>query len=325
MEKTEYLSIRNSIDFEISNWECLKYFFIDSLLICSLYFIHINISPWAKGFVSAPIVAIFMFRNFSMMHEAVHGASCRLPRGFNHAIGILCGAFCLLPFDPWKKIHLDHHFWSSNIHKDPSMSLITKYPKWPAALRKSCNFLWKMWFPVLSILQYGVFWYHSLGHLYKNRKNFLFVTSLMVPLSIWGGTLFLCSPQFIFMSLLPGVLLYLLMVEIVNFPHHLSLPKLQNDEKHKIWDQHLTARSCVYPKWLSKYIVLNFNFHIEHHLFPKAPWYRLEKIHFMSQKSLGSSYNSDPQFEWILKNRKKDIETVLRKGSHLDEAPRKSA
>src|SRR5690606_35780940 len=80
------------------------------------------------------------------------------------------------------------------------------------------------------------------------------------------------------MSVLPGLFLYLVMVEVINFPHHLELPQYEGEHKLKVWDQFLISRSCHYPKWFSHFVLNNFNLHAEHHLFPQAPWYMLDEL-----------------------------------------------
>jgi len=117
--------------------------------------------------------------------------------------------------------------------------------------------------------------------------------------------------MFTFANVAPGIVLYLVMVEVINFPHHLELPQNRGDKTLHFWEQHHISRSCLYPKWVSKFFLNNFNLHAEHHIFPKAPWYKLDQIQNEVQTALGSEYNHSHKSEWILKNRKKDIEELL--------------
>ena len=47
-------------------------------------------------------------------------------------------------------------------------------------------------------------------------------------------------------------------------------------QRLNLWEQQATTRSCRYPGILSELLVLNFNLHTEHHLFPALPWFRLK-------------------------------------------------
>ena len=69
----------------------------------------------------------------------------------------------------------------------------------------------------------------------------------------------------------PSFVIYLVGVELVIFPHHLDMPTVdpQSDKQRLyVWEQQATTRSCRYPGILSELLVLNFNLHTEHHLFP---------------------------------------------------------
>src|SRR2546423_1704170 len=59
-------------------------------------------------------LAVFYFRSFSLMHEAVHG-SITPRRRWNDWIGLVYGVFCFLPFEHWRDIHLLHHQWAGNV------------------------------------------------------------------------------------------------------------------------------------------------------------------------------------------------------------------
>lgn len=137
------------------------------------------------------------------------------------------------------------------------------------------------------------------------------LVSLVAPIILWG-VLFIATPRAFALEILaPAVLLYLIAVEVVNFPHHLQLPQYRGDTKFAIWEQHKVARTCLYPRWFAKLVVSNFNYHIEHHMFPDAPWYYLESIHRVIRPLIGTEYNTDPYFAWILANRPKTLGEVL--------------
>jgi fatty acid desaturase len=113
------------------------------------------------------------------------------------------------------------------------------------------------------------------------------------------------------MAFVPGVLLYFLFVEIVNLPHHLALSHHHGQSRIAIWNQHENSRSCSYPRWLSNFIFLNFNYHIEHHLYPDLPWFYLEELQTRVSVALGSDYHFDPMFQWIISNRRIAFDSII--------------
>lgn len=310
MDKITYLALRKNFDFKLEKKRTAIFYAQDFTLLSTILYVCYFYKTSPLRLVAIPLIAILMFRNFSMMHDAVHSCVSK-NKSLNTFSGMFAGAFSLLPYESWREIHLEHHFWSGNIEKDPVMALVRTFPKWTVPTKSSITWAWKLWFPILACLQYGVFWYHCSLKLKSHSRSPKHLLSYFLPLLLWSMILAISPASLVFSVLLPAVFLYLLAVEVVNFPHHLGLPQHEGEKKIAVWNQHQTARSCIYPKWFAELVVLNFNYHIEHHMFPDAPWYKLPSLHLMIKDQLAEDYNSDPQFEWILRNRKKDMRSVL--------------
>ena len=119
----------------------------------------------------------------------------------------------------------------------------------------------------------------------------------------------------------PSLLLYLVAVELVNFPHHIDMPVVADpDTKLAPWEQHQTTRSCNYGA-LSSFLVLNFNFHIEHHLYPTLPWYRLAAVRDRVKALLPDDYTEVTGIGWNLKNRARDPQAIMLRDQRLPSAP----
>lgn len=298
MDKKSYRQLRQALDLKRRSGPLFMQWAIDAALITAVIIAPAN--QWISLTMS-PLVAVLMFRSFGLMHDIAHGPVLKNP-WLNHFHGVVSGALCLLPFEPWKRSHLQHHFWSGNIEKDPVMGLRVVLPQLPAWASNSLTFFWRLWIPVLGLLQHFLFWQLSIKQLLSNLsvKNIL---SVVVTLSFWLGVVSLAPTHFLVWTLLPGVLLYLIFVEIVNLPHHLQLPMFRGEKYLAVWEQYLTARTCLYPRWIARYFVLNFNYHAAHHMFPDAPWYTLEAVHQALQSEIGSELYTDPYLSWTLVNR----------------------
>jgi fatty acid desaturase len=83
------------------------------------------------------------------------------------------------------------------------------------------------------------------------------------------------------------------------------------DRKLPLWEQAHSTRSCYYPRGISEFLVLNFNFHIEHHLFPTLPWYRLRRARALVKPVLGDGYTEEVGVTWNLRRRAEDMGRVL--------------
>lgn len=324
MDKKKYLEIRKKVSFKFENRFLISHILFDGglIILSSILLTSFKDSAWV--YLSIPIFATLMFRNFSLMHEAVHGLISK-NKLINDTLGVIAGGLCLLPYEPWKQVHLEHHYWSGNIEKDPVMALVRTFPGWNEKLKSSLGFLWKAWIPVLALLQYAVFWILSSVKFLKNPTSSKLITSVAFPIAGFSYLCYALGSHQVLTLLVPSIALYLLAVEVVNFPHHVGLPYVDDDHHLPVWEQHITARTCVYPDWISKMIVLNFNYHIEHHMFPDAPWYYLPDLHKMVSTDLKDQYNTDPQFVWIKENRIKSLSQLFKPEQRLKDQPRKAA
>jgi fatty acid desaturase len=114
-------------------------------------------------------------------------------------------------------------------------------------------------------------------------------------------------------ALAPSVIIYLAMVEVINLPHHLRLPRLagSGEEKLSLWNQYKVSRTCVYSGWFSRLVLLNFNYHAEHHMFPTLPWHELPKAYERVRAAQPEGYQFCEGHEWIRVNRQKDLREVF--------------
>jgi len=310
MNRSEYLNIRNQLALQRNPSALLRHGLVDLLLVGAVGGLWRGFEDSWLRFAVVPLVFALIFRGFGIMHDAVHGAVSKNAL-VNTLVGIWGGSFCLLPYESWKRSHLKHHHWSGNVERDPVMALILTYPRLSKGMQKIISLGWQAWLPVLGFLQHVVFWNLSLKPLLKERFDWKVGVSLAAPGIFWAALIALTPADFVLGALVPSLFVYFVGIEVVNLPHHLGLPQHRGEIKFPVWEQYQTARSCVYPKWFAKWVILNFNYHTEHHMFPDAPWYCLDKIHEPVARALGESYNSDLYLGWILENKKKEMLEVL--------------
>ncbi len=309
MRKEDYLQIRQDLTKNFQHQYSIMNIAIDVSILALITLFANSKNIWLFPLASIA-VAVLMFRNFAIMHEAVH-SSISKHRTVNTIIGTLAGGICFLPYSGWKKSHLEHHYWTGNVDKDPVMALVKIIPLMPKRSKKTLDFFWNHWIPLIAFLQYSLFWALCMKQVATRKNSFEFNVSCLFPIALWATVAISLPVKFLMLAILPGIFIYLVAVEIVNFPHHMELPQYHENTKLNLWDQHITSRSCSYPKFVEQFIVLNFNYHIEHHMFPEQPWYNLSKLQKSIRPYLANSYNQDNQIDWILKNRPKTVEEMI--------------
>ena len=75
----------------------------------------------------------------------------------------------------------------------------------------------------------------------------------------------------------------------------------------------LLASRSVHAHPVVAFLLLNENFHLEHHLFPEIPSYNLLKLHKLIWPRLPRAVKNDSYSEFLL--------TSLKQATHLDESP----
>jgi acyl-lipid omega-6 desaturase (Delta-12 desaturase) len=314
MQKPDYLDIKNQLSFEKPLWITLLVLVIDACIVgLAIYFIHIGTT--LSYLASQLLLALFYFQNFALLHEAGH-ENLHKKRWVNNLIGHYSSIFCFMPFFPWKMMHQEHHVWSGNIDKDPTMAKLKQIRETGSA-PTIARFAWRSWIPLAALMQHIVFWsYPSVLWKKEKRQRYALLQSCfsIVFLATAYFVLFALFPETInFSNLWLSFVLYLVVTELVNLPHHVMMPTFHDSEarsKLNYWQQNATTRTCYYPYGFS-WLTLNFNLHIEHHFFPSLPWYRLPQVRDLIKPLLADEYKELRGIGWNLKNRSRDVNDIL--------------
>ena len=145
------------------------------------------------------------------------------------------------------------------------------------------------------------------------RQRFQMLISI-----VFLAAAYVCIAEFaswaILSRLWPSIVIYLVGVELVNFPHHLDMPTVGSQSAKNrlyVWEQQAATRSCRYPGILSELLVLNFNLHTEHHLFPALPWFRLKQVRKLIKPALTPGYNEVHGIGWNWAMRTGDLDHIV--------------
>jgi omega-6 fatty acid desaturase (delta-12 desaturase) len=305
--RREYSALKERLNFERSLPVTLAMLGLDGVVLGAG--IKLLKTPGAAAFVASQILfAVFFFHGFCLVHESGHG-NCSSSRLANVVIGHLASVMCLMPFYPWKYIHQKHHVWAGNPERDPTgknLKTWRREKKVPWLLRAS----WRTWVPLGALAQHVVFWTYPLVLWREDRSKILQCAGSVLLLPASYVTLYLCWPEIFHPSNFAlACVIYLFVEELVNLPHHADL--FVFSERLQLWDQWKAARSCYYPPLVSEALFLNFNFHVEHHLFPSLPWYRLRGARSLVREAVGDGYQEALGISWNVDNRSRDVQDLF--------------
>ena len=230
------------------------------------------------------LLAVGFAQSFVILHEAGHRTMfCN--RNMNDFVGVLSGFCAMIPYATWLPVHNRHHRFTGWQDLDATTESLT--PRELSGFEKGAiNVAWRFWLPLFSII-YRVQNYWRVARIapflpdkvdQRRLKLMILLQLAGYGLLIWyvgfGQLLFLIGPG-LFLSLMGQDLLILSqhtgMPTNLSHGHHVDpFPPSHQEE---------FTRSVRLPQWLS-WMLLHFDAHELHHLYPAVPGYRLRQIEY---------------------------------------------
>ena len=199
-------------------------------------------------------------------------------------MGSVAGFFALIPFRCWKPIHARHHKWTGWQDLDPTTAALVPRPLGRAE-RFAVNVCWRYWIPIFSVLyRAGNFW--NLVRLFRltgpqpGPARAMAVEAAALAAGYAAVVAALGPAPFVRAAGL-ALLLSLALEDVILLSQHTHMPmglsRGREVQPHGALDQGSFTRSLRFPAWLST-MLLHFDAHELHHLYPAIPGYRLPKI-----------------------------------------------
>ena len=240
-------------------------------LVLSSYGALMLESAWI-GFLSGLLLAIGMLMLQVVLHEASHHSLVRSSWG-NSSIGWLTGLVVLTPFCSYQRGHAAHHRFAGT-QNDPTAA--PDGPRWHKGL---VNRLVKL--RVVPILYLGGVYVPYLLYDLKSPSTThkvewslnLLAIALLQTLLAWvvGPVRYLIVLMFAFWL---SAMLYEYL--FTQHQHVGLLPVPRNCDRYRLREQQAFSRSVRMP---CAGMLLFFNLHKEHHLFPNLPCGYLPRVH----------------------------------------------
>lgn len=320
MDRKTWENIKLQYNFSSGHWRTYLILLVDVVLV---------VASWQLSFQSAVgvllsyvFLVLALLHFYVLLHEATHSALSKSVV-VNNFIGQVLGIIILLPFLPRQTSHILHHTWTGHPKRDPANNrAIQKFSVITEKQIKQLEFVWKYWIPMFIIndrigLWRSPFQQRAQGLKSKRVKSeilwsYIYFAVLLAAVAflIYAGLL-----KHFLIWYLPSLFAALILEELVNLPHHAETPLLKAEDKAlPYWEQHKVTHSCEHISVWSKFVLLNFNFHTAHHLYPNAPWYQLNSLHQEILKvspEIISGHQTTNELEWSMVNRKRPLLSIM--------------
>ena len=271
ISKEQYEEIKEKQDWRnvlsiSSNW-------LQMSAAMTLFFFYPNVITFLVALV---IIGSRQFALAVLAHDAAHNLLFA-----NNKVNDWAGQwFCAYPIFQdnrvYRPYHLKHHRHTET-DDDPDLVLSSPFP-----ITKR-SFIRKVFRDLTGITGVKRYW-GSLSSIFRTKGDNVFNKISKTSNKLHG---FLISNLIIFILIsttmhwslflllwwLPSFTYYSLIIRIRNISEHAVTPR-NND-----FDNTRTTKSTVLTRFLM--VPHNVNYHLEHHLFTRCPWYNLPKAHSM--------------------------------------------
>lgn len=236
---------------------------------------------WAGG---QGLLAVGLVQWFVLLHEAGHATLFR-DRRLNEGAGYVAGLCALIPFAIWKRIHQRHHKWTGWQDMDPTTATLVPRPL-SVIERVLVRVCWRYWIPLFAVL-YRVNNFWNPGRLMRlfpdpgvRRRLF---TELFAFAALYGSLVWWVGPGLLVRLFGVALLLAFVIEDVLLISQHTHLPMGRSEghpvEPYPTMAQQPFTRSMRMPRWLSA-VLLHFDRHELHHMYPFVPGYRLDAVPF---------------------------------------------
>ena len=236
--------------------------------------------PWAAGQV---VLAAAFLQWFALLHECGHGTLFRTRR-LNEIVGSAAGLFALIPFRCWKPIHARHHKWTGWQDLDPTTAALVPRPLGRFE-RLAVNVCWRYWIPIFSVLyRAGNYWnlvrlFRLLGPRPAAARAMVIDAAALV--GVCAAVAAALGPAAFVRALGPALFLAFVVEDVILLSQHTHMPthlsRGRDVAPYAALAQGPFTRSLRLPRWLSR-MLLHFDTHELHHLYPAVPGYRLREV-----------------------------------------------
>lgn len=194
-------------------------------------------------------------------HEAVHGVLSR-NKVLNRVFGIACAMPVLQNYSAYKVLHLRHH---KHLGHEGDPDHYDNYTRWTWLvfsmhwLRLIVGYpIYIVMIPILGFRQGN----QSDRHWIVGEVILLFV---LIGLAVW----LIPWPVILHAWLIPMIMINT-MVNIRGMSQHTFLEEP---------DDPVRGTRSILTNPVTEFFMCNENYHLEHHLFPRVPWYNLKRLH----------------------------------------------
>jgi acyl-lipid omega-6 desaturase (Delta-12 desaturase) len=246
---------------------------------------------WIGWAVGQLLLAAALVHWFVILHECGHDTLFRTRR-LHVLTGHIAAFFSLIPFHCWTRVHARHHKWTGWQDLDPTTESLVPRPL-SRAERALVNICWRLWIPLFSVL-YRLNNYWNIPRLFgmfrRAADRRLIIRDVVGLLAAYAIVGFLVGPALLVRATGAAILLSLIAEDLLLLSQHTHVPQHvaggESVRPYPTIEQEAFTRSLRLPP-LASTLVLHFDAHELHHMYPFVPGYHLRRIDYHPENEIG--------------------------------------
>ncbi len=263
---------------------------------------------WVMWITGQGLLALLLVQWFAILHECGHDTLFRTRR-WHATAGRIAGAFSLIPYASWTRVHARHHKWTGWQDLDPTTEPLVPRPLGRAE-RALVNVCWRLWVPLFSVM-YRATNYWNVPRLLRmfpaagDRRAILRDVALL--LAVYAACLAALDAAVLLRACGLALLLSLVVEDLLLLSQHTHVPqRLSRGAAVRPFpsiEQETFTRSLRLPSSASA-LLLHVDAHELHHMYPFVPGYHLRRIPYSPAHEVG-------WWQWVWRARRVPGDVLL--------------
>lgn len=265
-----------------------------------------------SNIIGVLLLAFQMNHTYTIMHECTHTSFVHSHKA-NRIIGHIAAFFCLYPFEIKKHEHMLHHRCTGGYDEPVAKKAMKNFSLVNPIIDQIMIFCWKFWIPIFTANELVTTWKASLkaeNRQWKITAGFAIAIYLIIGYFILqqtNGALFLIK-----FSL--AIYLYMIALEFFTMPHHVPSVIENRNGPVPFHEQDKYTQSCTpWPAPFDVLLMLNFNYHVVHHLYPYVHFTKLKEAHALLGNCEPTVLQTRSELNIMLEIRRRGFRDVFKK------------
>jgi fatty acid desaturase len=226
--------------------------------------LHVTGAAKLLGFVASGVA---LHALGILMHEGVHGAFFASPV-LNRWVGFACSAPVLLAGSAYRAYHLPHHRHVRGAEDPDEFENVTRRP----GVLKLLLVLWLLMGSPFYLVYIPIVGYRRGTQ--EARRAIL--TEYLLIACLVAAAVSLVPPRALVDVWLAPFCVALLFGQVRGFTEHIFTAG----------DAPVHCARTITSNRVTAFLMLNLNYHLDHHLYPGVPWYNLPRLHAVLRDEL---------------------------------------